>query len=302
MIKRVLCLILAAVMLMALAACNKDTNEKEKGNILDMTGPEPGDIYAEFKVLGYEQKIVFKLFPDEAPNAVEEFTTRVERGFYNGRNIHRVIPNFIIQGGSVNFDGTEGNVEFGELFGVEASVHARNFYGALALVADEGMFNYCQFYIVTNKNPVDINAQIEEIEELLKGDNLVRELTEEAKQRLQLNLEVMRSIPENIREQYLTRGGAPHLDGSVSVFGQLVSGGDVIDAIASVAVAAGNPADDEHGISSKPIEEIIIESITIIRIPPEVDEAEVTTSARRQSTTPTTSESPAPPPTEEDDD
>ncbi|MCL2697395.1 MAG: peptidylprolyl isomerase [Oscillospiraceae bacterium] len=281
--KCLLCFLLAAALL--LSSCKNDAASGSVGNISDLSEPGPGDIYAEIKFLDYSEKVVFKLFPELAPVAVEEFTTRAERGFYNGRNIHRVIPDFIIQGGSVGFDGTEGNVELGELFTVESSPNARNFYGAFALVSDEFMFNYCQFYVVVNKNPVDIEAEIEVIESYLESG---RELTPEARTRLQINLDIMKSIPENIRQQYLSRGGLPHLDGSVSVFGQLVSGGAVLDAIASVYVAGGNPSDDELGIMSKPVEEIIIEYIKIIRIPPledEEEEAQVTT-ARRTETPP----------------
>jgi len=269
---------------MLLSACNgNDSKNAALGNIHDLSEPGPGDIYAEIKFLGFEEKVMFKLFPELAPIGVEEFAKKAERGFYNNRNIHRVIEDFIIQGGSVNFDGTEGNVEFGELFDVEASPHARNFYGALALVSDEMMFNYCQFYIVVNKNPVDIDAEIEIIEAYLNGG---RELTDAARSRLEVNLRIMRDIPENIKQQYLTRGGLPHLDGSVTVFGQLVSGGDVLDAIAAMQVAGGNPTDDEVGTMSKPVEEIIIEYINIIRIPPlvEEEEEEVVTTTPRTTT------------------
>jgi cyclophilin family peptidyl-prolyl cis-trans isomerase len=297
---------LAAVLL--LSACGGKGTERTVGNVGDLSEPGPGDIYMEIKFLDYEEKVMFKLFPELAPVAVEEFATRVERGFYNGRNIHRVIEDFIIQGGSVNFDGTEGNVEFGELFTVESSPHARNFYGALAFVSDEMMFNYCQFYIVVNKNPVDIDAEIEVLEAYLSGG---RELTQAAKARIEVNLNIMRSIPENIKQQYLTRGGLPHLDGSVTVFGQLVSGGDVLDAIASSQVAGGNPTDDADDIMSKPVEEIIIEYITIIRIPPleDVEEGAAPAAPARTTTPPPNNDGsinvnldePAPPPPADDE-
>ncbi|MDR2558947.1 MAG: peptidylprolyl isomerase [Oscillospiraceae bacterium] len=285
--KCLLCFVIVAAML--LSACNKGpSNAASKGNISDLSEPGPGDIYAEIKFLDYNERVVFKLFPELAPVAVEEFTTRAERGFYNGRNMHRVIEDFIIQGGSVNFDGTEGNIELGELFNVESSPHARNFYGALALVSDEFMFNYCQFYIVVNNFPVDIDTEIEIIEEFLQYAG--RELTDEARTRFQANLDIMRTIPENIKQQYLTRGGLPHLDGSVSVFGQLVSGGHVLNDIAAVQVAGGNPMDDADGILSRPVEEVIIEYINIIRIPPLEDEEEEVV-----VTTPRRTEAPPPP-------
>jgi cyclophilin family peptidyl-prolyl cis-trans isomerase len=277
--KRFVCLIIAAVML--LTACGSGSgDEAARGNITELTDPAPGDIYAEIKFLDYEQEVIFKLFPELAPIGVEEFAVRAERGFYNNRNIHRVIQNSLIQGGSVNFDGTEGEVEFGELYPVESSPYARHFYGALSLVADEAMFNYCQFYVVVNKIPVDIDAEIEVIETFLENG----QLNEYAQARLRINLNVMKAIPENVKQQYLTRGGTPHLDGTATVIGQLVSGSEVIDAIAASVVAYGNAIDDADGTPSKPVEEIIIEYIKIIRIPSDEEEPEEEAAPRRRET------------------
>ncbi|MCL2018331.1 MAG: peptidylprolyl isomerase [Oscillospiraceae bacterium] len=299
MIRRIIILLITAALLLSFTACNRGGKKRDTGNLFDVSEPEPGDIYAEIKFLGYDEVVIFKLFPELAPQAVEEFSTRAERGYYDRKNIHRVIQNYIIQGGSVNFDGSDGNVESGELFPIETSPNARNFYGALCLVADSRGQNYVQFFVVTNKNPVDIDAEIEIAEGLLKGEQGT--LNEDAKNRIQSNLDIMKAIPQNIKEQYLARGGVPEFDGLVSVFGQLVSGGDVLDAIAGVLVAAGNEEDDKQDIRSKPVEEIIIERITIVRIPLEEDEPEETTSPPRRGgaqTTTTTASEEIPPATE----
>jgi cyclophilin family peptidyl-prolyl cis-trans isomerase len=286
MLKRFLCLAATAAMLMSLTACNGDKSKENRGNVLDITGTFPGDIFAEFEFLGYSETATAKLFPELAPIAVEQFVTRAERGFFEGKNIHRVIPGFIFQGGSINFDGTDGAVEEREFFEVETSPHARNFYGALAMASDSRGRNYCQFYVVTNKEPVDIAFQIEEAHELL-SDN-VRPLNDPARKRIQSSLDVMNAIPENIRQLYLTRGGAPSLDGNNTVFGQFISGMDLIDAIANVPVVAGNALDDERNVQSRPLDEIIIKSVTIIRIPlpAEEEEPEETSPPRRGAGTP----------------
>ncbi len=52
--------------------------------------------------------IVLELFPAEAPGTVANFTKLAESGFYNGLTFHRVIPNFVIQGGCPKGDGTGG--------------------------------------------------------------------------------------------------------------------------------------------------------------------------------------------------
>lgn len=52
--------------------------------------------------------MTFELFPNEAPGTVDNFVKLINQGFYNGLNFHRVIPNFVIQGGCPNGNGTGG--------------------------------------------------------------------------------------------------------------------------------------------------------------------------------------------------
>ncbi|NES98272.1 MAG: peptidylprolyl isomerase, partial [Desertifilum sp. SIO1I2] len=52
--------------------------------------------------------INLELFEQDAPNTVKNFVDLSEKGFYNGLNFHRVIPNFVIQGGCPNGTGTGG--------------------------------------------------------------------------------------------------------------------------------------------------------------------------------------------------
>ena len=53
-------------------------------------------------------KIEIELYPDVAPNTVNNFISLVKKGFYDGLIFHRVIPGFIIQGGDPKGDGTGG--------------------------------------------------------------------------------------------------------------------------------------------------------------------------------------------------
>lgn len=53
-------------------------------------------------------KIVFKFYPDDAPNTVENFIKLADRGYYDGLKFHRVEPGFVIQGGDPNGNGTGG--------------------------------------------------------------------------------------------------------------------------------------------------------------------------------------------------
>jgi cyclophilin family peptidyl-prolyl cis-trans isomerase/HEAT repeat protein len=71
--------------------------------------------------------ITFELFPQAAPGSVANFVELVEKGFYNGKNFHRVVPNFVAQGGCPRGDGwggTDYNIcsEFADLHYVEGTV------------------------------------------------------------------------------------------------------------------------------------------------------------------------------------
>lgn len=312
--KRLLCLFLSVILLFTLTACKKG-GRSAYGNINELSGPNPGDIYAEFEFLDFEEKVTFKLFPQLAPRTVELWVTRAERGFYDGRNIHRVIQDSLIQGGSINFDGTDGNIAPQEFIPIETSPHARHFYGALAMVNMGRDQSYCQFYIVTNNTPRDVDAEIKRIQAILDDKDMMPPLNAQARTRLNNDLNALKSIPDNVKQLYETRGGEFGLDGQATVFGQLVAGSDVINAIAKAEVAAGNSIDDERGVRSKPIEEIIIKSVTIIKIPSlEEEEPETTTRGRGDRTTPPVTDpvgdltetidlnDPIPPPNEDDDD
>ena len=118
-----------------------------------------------------EGPIEVELFPDEAPKTVENFTRLASDGFYDGLSFHRVIPEFMIQGGCPVGDGTGGP---GYTFEDEPNEHsvAR---GALAMANAGPNTNGSQFFI--------------------------------------------------------THVATPWLDGKHSVFGQVIEGQDVVDAI-----------------------------------------------------------------------
>ena len=92
-----------------------------------------------------EGRIDIELFPEDAPKTVENFTTLAGDGFYDGLSFHRVIPDFMIQGGCPKGDGTGGP---GFTFEDEPNGHhvAR---GALAMANAGPNTNGSQFFIVT---------------------------------------------------------------------------------------------------------------------------------------------------------
>lgn len=187
--------------------------------------PEKGDILATIKTTMGDIKVI--LFPDAAPKAVENFTTHAKNGYYNGIIFHRVIPDFMIQGGDPLGRGTGGESIWGRSFEDEFSPEYHNLRGALSMANAGPNTNGSQFFIV-QADSVDgrFIPQMERLPEMFTPDSV---------------------------EDYKAVGGTPWLDFRHTVFGQTVEGMDVVDAIAAV----------ERDSSDKPLEDVSIVSIEI---------------------------------------
>ncbi len=160
--------------------------------------------------------IKFRLFPEIAPKAVENFTTHIQEGYYDGILFHRVIDGFMIQGGDPTGTGMGGESIWKKPFIDEFDQNYRNFRGALAMANAGPRTNGSQFFIVQGSN-VD-PALIQQM----------RALGEE------------KGYPDEVIEAYENLGGAYWLDGKHTVFGQVYEGMDVVDDIAAVSVDAQN--------------------------------------------------------------
>lgn len=99
-----------------------------------------------------EGTIRVRLFPKEAPKAVENFLTHAREGYYDGLTFHRVINDFMLQGGDPNGDGTGGESIWGGPFEDEFSPVLRNFRGALSMANSGANTNGSQFFIVQRKD------------------------------------------------------------------------------------------------------------------------------------------------------
>lgn len=170
--------------------------------------------------------IKIRLFPEVAPKAVENFISHAENGYYDGLIFHRVINDFMIQGGDPTGTGRGGESIYGHSFEDEFDLSARNYRGALSMANAGPNTNGSQFFIVQAKN-VD--------------DGLISQMTELAD----------RGFPEEVTENYKKIGGTPWLDFKHTVFGQVFEGMDVVDNIAQVKV----------GPQDKPVNDVIIEKI-----------------------------------------
>lgn len=170
----------------------------------------------------------FELYPQYAPKTVENFTTHAKNGYYNGLIFHRVIKDFMIQGGDPTGTGCGGESIWGKSFEDEFSLDARNYYGALSMANSGPNTNGSQFFIVqANTVPDSLLSQMEGLK-----DN---------------------GFPQEVIDKYKEVGGTPWLDFHHTVFGMLTDGADVLEDIAAV----------KTGMSDKPVYDVVIETIEI---------------------------------------
>ena len=95
-----------------------------------------------------------ELFPDKAPKAVENFTGLVEKGYYQGVIFHRVIPNFMIQGGDPTGTGRGGQSIWGKPFEDEVNTGLEfDSPGILAMANAGPNTNGSQFFITVASTP-----------------------------------------------------------------------------------------------------------------------------------------------------
>lgn len=184
-------------------------------------------------------EIHLRLFADEAPMAVQNFTTHARNGFYDNLIFHRIIPNFMIQGGCSQGTGFGGQSIWGRGFGDEVTTNLRHIRGALSM-ANTGMpfSNSSQFFIVHNHtlSPNDIHMNTARIEaqdmRVSDGEGYLYDYL------------VSDVWPAEWMQHFIDYGGTPHLDYAHTVFGQVFYGMDVVDAIAAVGTPGGEPLED----------------------------------------------------------
>lgn len=277
----------AAAAVFCLTAASGCSSEKGFMGNTEEVSLEAGDIFAVISIMDYGD-ITVKLFPGAAPNAVNQFVKLAENKSYDGRTIHRVVKDKLIQGGSLTGTGFDGDVAKQEHFAVETSKYMCHYYGALCM-AKSADGNYRQFYIVNNNTPAQIDELAQTIKAQLEDPEIGGKMLEEDKKYYKEYSTKLGNLPEEVKERYAHVGGLYDLDGEDTVFGQVIDGFDVLEKLNEVETVNGNKNDDKQDIASKPIEEIVIEKIEILKIAAE----EETTAT--QKTRPTK----APEPTEE---
>lgn len=237
--------------------------------------------------------IKLKLY-NETPRHRDNFIELAESGRYNGLLFHRVIKDFMIQGGDVTskdapLDKPLGAGDLGYTVPAEI-VYPRYFHkkGALSAartgdeVNPEKASSASQFYIVTGKvySDAELNQLEKQMESRLK-QGIFNRLQNENKARImelyrsgdknelavlrdtligktELEFEKMqdkaRFTPEQ-REAYRTVGGTPFLDGEYTVYGEVTEGLDIVDAIQQV----------KTNRQDRPLENVVIESVEVCK-------------------------------------
>lgn len=187
------------------------------------TAVQEGEIVCE--IMTNKGNIKLKLFPKFAPKTVENFVTHAKNGYYEGIIFHRVIKDFMIQGGDPTGTGMGGESIYGGAFEDEFTPQLFNFRGALSMANAGPNTNGSQFFIVQ------------------KAD-MEPGMVDQMKQA---------GYPEEVIKHYEANGGTPWLDFRHTVFGHVIEGMDVVDKIANV----------QTGMNDKPVEDVVIEKITV---------------------------------------
>jgi cyclophilin family peptidyl-prolyl cis-trans isomerase len=176
----------------------------------------PKNQYVRIKT-AYGQ-VIIRLY-NQTPKHRDNFIKLTKQGFYNGTLFHRVIQNFMIQGGDPDSRGAKPGQELGDggpKYTVPAEFRDSLFHkrGVLAAARDDNpakASSSSQFYIVEGKRMTD--GRLDTLEQTrLKGFK----------------------VPAWQRAVYKTVGGTPQLDHGYTVYGEVVSGIDMVDLIAAV--------------------------------------------------------------------
>lgn len=121
-------------------------------------------------------EITLKMFPDVAPKAVENFTTHVKNGYYDGIIFHRIIKGFMIQGGDPTGTGMAGESIWGEEFDNEYAPNVTFDKPFLLAMANKGPnTNGSQFFITTAPTPW-LNGGYTIFGEVVSGEEVVLKL------------------------------------------------------------------------------------------------------------------------------
>lgn len=195
-----------------------------------MSKPENGDTIAIIKVKNFGD-IKVKFFEDIAPKAVENFITHSKNGYYNNLIFHRIINEFMIQGGDPTGTGAGGESIWGKGFGTELDKSLVPYRGSLCMAMSSLPNSIGSQFFITQAHYSEENESI---------------------------LKRMGNYPQGLLEQYKKYGGYLSLYQNYTVFGQVFEGMEVVDKIAQVQTET-----TPEGQEDKPIQDVVIETIEV---------------------------------------
>lgn len=294
--KKILSIMLCLALVFSLAGCGQEENtgsvssqkatssgsdsavttvypDEEYG--FQLNTPGEGEEIAVMQIKGYGT-LKIRFFPEAAPKAVQNFITHAEEGYYNGLIFHRVIQDFMIQGGDPNGTGTGGESIWGEPFADEFDAKLMNLRGSLSMANSGVNTNGSQFFI--NQSPASkFNRSNYKYSTLSAYHQQYVDAYDQYAAQYGSSFKAMfpdaesfadkqcpiapneKLVPDEVWKLYEQNGGNINLDGAWrkngghTVFGQVFEGMDVVDAIAATSVDSND----------KPTSDVIIESVTI---------------------------------------
>ncbi|MBD5234754.1 MAG: peptidylprolyl isomerase [Bacteroidales bacterium] len=282
------------ISLSILSACTKTQAQPETSdeNITTMTQQTPDTASAKVEIKTTAGDFTVLLYGD-TPKHRDNFLRLVREGYYDSTLFHRVIKNFMVQAGDPDSKTAPKGAHLGAGgpdYKIDAEiVYPAHFHkrGALAAARQGDQVNPMrqssgsQFYVVTGNKVSE--GQLAQLENQLKNRQMQTVFNELAMEHRPEIIEMQRTgdrdglrklqdeliaqteakvaampapalTPEQ-REAYTTVGGAPHLDGDYTVFGEVIKGMDVIDRIEKAETdGADRPKDDIRILSMKVIE------------------------------------------------
>lgn len=234
----------------AAASAVRPDDGKQVGYQLEK--PADGEEVAVFTT---DQGVIkIRLFADAAPKAVENFKGLIQKKYYNGVTFHRVIKDFMIQGGDPTATGSGGESIWGKNFEDEFNYNLLNIRGSLSMANSGPNTNGSQFFI--NQAGKD---KFQGWDYYQKGFEIYQENPEQFVQTYGSWMD-MTKITDEVKKLYTENGGNPTLDGAYSVtgrghtvFGQVYEGMDIVDKIAAVPVDAqtNKPVTDVKIVSAE---------------------------------------------------
>lgn len=286
--QRMAAILVAALLLtVCLTACGEKPEPAPEQKVTDVYTDKAYGFQLEKPAAGDKVVIMhtsmgdvhIRLFPEAAPKAVENFTTHAKNGYYNGLTFHRVIKDFMIQGGDPKGDGTGGeNIWKTDGFEDEFDKKLLNLRGSLVMANSGPNTNGSQFFI-NQAGPTGSTAENLKKSVQANNDSIAAEAKAYYEQYkayygasftaqyptlqsfVNANLAPVASlVPDEVWTLYAQYGGNIHLDGAWrytgghTVFGQVYEGLDVVDAIAAV----------ETDSNDKPKTAVTVTSIEVI--------------------------------------